>query len=76
MVAPTHLRVMFIVRVTPKSHGPRMLPSVTRAESSPKHPTTNFIQYTWGLLTHEALRTVRSARFLSPTLGLRITRVV
>jgi hypothetical protein len=48
MVTPALLRVMFIIRVTPRSQGPRMLSSVTRAKSSPKQPTTTCIQYAWG----------------------------
>jgi hypothetical protein len=47
MVASALVCVMFIIRVTPRSQGPRMLPSVTRAKSSPKQPTTTCIQYAW-----------------------------
>ena len=75
MVAPALLRVIFIIRVTPRSHGPRMLSSVTRAKSRPKQPTTNCIQYPWGPLTHEALRALGSGRVLSTPLVLGITRV-
>jgi len=76
MVALALLRVIFIIRVTPRSQGPRMLSFVTRAKSSPKQPTTNCIQYAWGPLTHEALRAAGSARVLPTPLDLGITRVV
>lgn len=75
MVAPA-LRIMFIIRVTPRSQGPRMLSSVTRAKSSPKQPTKNCIQYAWGPLTREALRAAGSAGVLSTPLVLGITSVV
>jgi len=74
MVAPALLRVMFIIRVTPRSQGPRTLSSVTRAKSSPKQPTTTCIQYAWGPQTHEALRAAGSARVLSTPLVLGTTR--
>lgn len=61
MVASVLLHVMFIIRVTPRSQGPRMLSSVTRAKSSTKQPT-NCIQYTWDPLTQEALGAAGSTR--------------
>jgi hypothetical protein len=76
MVSPALLRVIFIIIVTPRSQGPRMLSSVTRAKSSPQQPTTNYIQYPWGPLTHDALCAAGSVRVLSTPLVVGITRVV
>ena len=76
LVATAVRRAVVIIRVTPRSQGPRMLCSVRRERSSPKQPTTNCMLCAWRSITHDALPATGSAGFLSTPLVLWIIRSV